>query len=155
MKQDVFSKNSYYEGLLQNLYAGSSGCFVFFMKVFYQYNQMVVFGQENAEMFNELMVSELENCKILSQMIVELGGDNKFFSSSKKFLSGVNVEYCKSVGQMFMSDIETLETHVIEVKNLIAKIENFKIREKLKTILKNKQEKLIVLRKKFFKNNLI
>ena len=155
MGQDIFSKNTYYEGLLQNLYAGSSGCFVFFMKIFYQYNQIAVFSQENIEVFDKMMQSELDNCKILSQMIVEMGGDNKFFSSSKKFLSGANVEYCKNIGQIFMSDIETLELHVIEVKNLISKIENFKIREKLKTILKNKQENLILLRKNFFKNNLI
>ena len=54
-----------------------------------------------------------------------------------------------------MSDIETLETHVIELKNLISKIENLQIREKLKKILSNKQQNLRKIRENYFKNNLI
>lgn len=155
MNNAFLSRNSYYEGLLQNLYAGSSGCFSFLMKLFYQYNQVAVYSKENLSLFESLLECELENCKLLGQSIIEIGGDNKYYTSAKKFLSGASVDYCKSFEQMFMSDIETLETHVIELKNLISKIENLQIREKLKKILSNKQQNLRKIRENYFKNNLI
>ncbi len=155
MKSEFYQVNSYYQGLLQNYYGGANGCFVAFMHFFYQYNQSVVFQPELSECFEKLWQLELENCTILSEIILKMDGDNKYFSSSKKFLSGYNVDYIKNFSKIFLADIEFLEVNVIEIKNLINKIDNIKIKENLKKILKNKQFSLNFLKEKYFKLNLI
>lgn len=154
MKEKDF-KNSYYEGLVHNLYAGSQGCFLAFMQFFYQYNQSVVFAKEYAACFERLYESELENCKILSALLLKMGGDNKYFSSSRKYVSGVCVDYIKDLGGIFSADLELLEINVIEVKNIIDKIEDKQIKFELKKILENKKKSLKKLKEIFFKNNLI
>ena len=155
MKEPFLKVNSYYEGLIQNFYAGAKGCFSAFMHFFYQFNQSVIFANQYSECFKTLYENELENCTILCELLLRMGGDNKFYSSSRKFLSGYNVDYVKNFDKIFLYDIELLEINVIEVKSMIAKIENKVIREKLKIVLENKKESLRILKKKYFKNNLI
>ncbi|MDE6583046.1 MAG: hypothetical protein K2K31_00125, partial [Clostridia bacterium] len=125
------------------------------MHFFYQYNQIHFFAPEFSEIFEKLYQLELENCSILSEIILKMDGDNKYYSSSKKFISGYNVDYIKNFSKIFLADIEFLEVNIIEVKNLINKIDNVKIKEKLKKILKNKRFSLNFLKEKYFKLNLI
>lgn len=153
--KDLIKVNSYYEGLIQNLYAGSQGCFVAFMQFFYQYNQSVAFKKELSCCFETLYKNELENCKILCKLLLKMGGDNKYFSSGRKFLSGYNVDYLKSFVKMFSENIEFLEINIIEIKNLIEKIENRQIKNGLKIILENKKNSLKILKENYFKNNLM
>jgi len=155
MKKDIFKTNSYYEGLVQNLYAGSKGCFSTFMHFFYQYNLSVVFDSYLAECFKKLYEIELENCEILARLLLQMGGDNKYYSSSRKFLSGNNVDYIKNFQKIFVLDIELLEIGVLEVKSLIAKIENFSIKQNLNIVLENKKKSLKILKENYFRNNLI
>ena len=155
MKENIIKVNSYYEGLIQNFYAGARGCFSAFMHFFYQYNQSVVYGAEYSDCFKLLYETELENCKILSELLLMMGGDNKYYSSSRKFLSGYNVDYVKNFDKVFLYDIELLEINIIEVKSMIYKIENKVIKEKLKIILNNKKNSLKNLKENYFKNNLI
>lgn len=155
MKGEVFKVNSYYEGLIQNIYAGQKGCFVSFMQFFYQFNQSVVFSPNISDCFEKLYKLELENCKILSELILRMDGDNKFYSSSRKFISGYNVDYIKNFSKIFLADIELLEVGIIEVKNIISKIDNVALREKLKIVLENKKNALKMLKENYFKNNLI
>ncbi len=154
MKQEIFEINSYHEGLIQNFYAGSKGCFIAFMQFFYQYNQSIVFQSEFADCFKQLYEYELENCQILSEIIIKMGGDNKFYSSARKFLSGYNVDYIKNFNKIFLLNIELLEVNIIEVRSMILKIDNLQIKGRLKTILENKKKSLRILREKYFKNNL-
>lgn len=98
------------------------------------------------------MLQELENCNLISQLILKIGGDNKFYSSTKRFLSGQNIDYVKTTNQIFLNDIEILEVHILEIKSMISKIENVQIRETLKEILKTKKEELKILKVEFFKN---
>ncbi len=147
--------NSYYEGLLQNLYAGTKGCFSSFMCFFYQYNQSVVFAPEHSDCFYKIYNLELENCKMISELILRMGGDNKYYSSARKFLSGSNVSYIKDFTKIYLSDIELLEISMIEIKNIYGKVENFKIKDKLKKVLENKKNELKILKENYFKNNLI
>lgn len=152
---EILKVNSYYEGLLQNLFGGAKGCFSNFMNFFYQYNQILQFAPENCNCMQFLFKKELENCEILSQLLIKIGGDNRFYSSSRKYLSGYNVDYCKSVSKMFISDVELLEIGVIETKNAIQKIENAVIKKELKKILENKKQELKFLKETFFRNNLL
>lgn len=155
MKETLLKVNSYYEGLIQNFYAGAKGCFSAFMHFFYQYNQSVVFASQYSDSLKNLYEKELENCNILCELLLRMGGDNKFYSSSRKFLSGYNVDYVKNFDKIFLYDIELLEINVIEVKSMIAKIDNKIIKEKLKIVLENKKESLKNLKENYFKNNLI
>ncbi len=149
--KDFFKTNSYYEGLIQNLLGGSKGCFSVFMHFFYQYNQSRVFFDDWAPCFKTLFEKELENCQILSELILKLGGDNKYFSSSRKFLSGNNIEYLKNSSKIFLLDVELLEIGVLETKSLINKIEDGDIRFFLNLILKNKKQELKILKENYFK----
>ncbi len=153
--KEVIKFNSYYEGLLQNLYAASDGCFVAFMQFFYQYNQSHAFEPDFCECFKFLYEKELQNCEILCDLLLLLGGDNKFYSSSRKFLSGYNVDYVKTFAKMFVCDIELLEVSVIQTKNLIAKIDEKQVKSSLLTILSNKKEELKMLKETYFKNNIV
>lgn len=155
MKKNFYETNSYYEGLVQNQFAGSDGCFCAFMTFFYQYNQSIVFMPELSETFSKLYQFEIKNCEILSQMLIKLNGDNKFYSSAKRFLSGHSVNYTKNFKQAFLNDIEMLEVGLIEIKNMILKIENPYAKSNLREILENKREELKILRENYLKNNLI
>lgn len=146
-----FKVNSYYEGLIQNLYGGSRGCFCCFMQFFYQYNRAKLFNENLAECFEELYLLELENCKILSEIIIKIGGDNKYFSAGRKFLSGSNVQYIKKFEDVFLEDIELLEYSILEVKSGISKIEVFRIKQLLQDVLDNKKLELRKLKEDFFK----
>ena len=146
--------NSYYLGLVQNLFAGANGCIVAFLQFFYQ-SQMCAQSQGFDECFGNLYQKELENCRILSQILIEMGGDPQFFSSSKKFVSTRAVSYVKDVSKMFLTDIEFLEVNVLDIKSAISKIENEPLRAKLKELLSNKKFELKFLKKEFFKAQII
>lgn len=155
MREKSFNSNSYYQGLIQNFYGGSKGCFSAFMHFFYQYNQAKVFHQEYENCFKFLYNCEIENCEILTEALLKMGGDCKFCSHSQKFLSGYTVDYVKSLGQIFLLDIEILEYNIIEVKGMISKIDDLQIRGLLDNILQNKKKALKVLKENYFKNNLL
>ena len=150
-----YNSNSYYMGLVQNLYAGAKGCFSAFMHFFYQYNQSLAYQPELSLCFKCLYESELENCQILSKVLLNMGGDNKYYSSMKKYLSGYNVDYVKNVSKVFLLDVELLEYNMIGLKSTIAKVDNLDIKECLKQVLANKKKSLKILKEKYFKNNLI
>lgn len=147
-----FKSNSYYEGLIQNLYAGANGCFLCFMQFFYQHTQSFA---SKYNCFEKMYQKELENCQILSTLLQQLGGDNKFYSSSKKFLSAHSLNYSKDIKRVFLNDIELLEINIIDVKSILSKIENPAVKDNLKIILENKKQNLKLLKENFFKNNLI
>ncbi|MBP3431952.1 MAG: hypothetical protein J6K39_03775 [Clostridia bacterium] len=155
MKEKAFKSNSYYEGLFQNLYGGGKGCFVAFMQFFYQCNQAATFNEEFSACFEKLFKFELKNCEILSKILIKMGGDNKFYSSAKKFLSGYNVTYHKSIEKMFLEDVELLEINILDVKGVIYKLEDERLREEIGKILTNKKEELKLLKEVYFKSNLI
>lgn len=153
--KNLINKNSYYEGLLQDFFASSDGCFCLFMTFFYQYNQIVEYKSEFEPLFLMMYQAELQNSEIISQLIIEMGGDAKYYSHSKNFLSCHSVDCVKGVMQIFLDDIEKLEISIIQNKSLINKIDDPKIKEKLHTVLKNKQKCLKNLRENHLKNCLI
>ncbi|MBP3619766.1 MAG: hypothetical protein J6J24_03800 [Clostridia bacterium] len=97
---------------------------------------------------------ELQNCEILAQVLIKMGGDNKFCSHHHKFLSGFGVDYVKDFSQIYLLDVELLEIGVLEVKNAYEKIEDKSVREMLKNVLTNKKIELGFLKETFFKKNI-
>ncbi len=153
MKEKIFETNSYYEGLIQNFYGGAKGCFVSFMQFFYQYNQAKFLNENICVCLKDLYESELKNCEILSNILLKMGGDNKYYSCSRKFLSGYNVDYIKNFSQIFLADIEMLEVSIIDLKNIIYKIDNIYIKDELKQILQNKKQSLTKIKENYLKNS--
>lgn len=84
-------------------------------------------------------------------MILKMGGDCKFYSSSRKFLSGYNVDYIKNFQKIFLADIEFLEINIIEVRNMIEKIEDEFLKIELRKVLSNKKQSLKILKEEYFK----
>ncbi len=143
-------KNSYYQGLLQNLYSGKDGCFVCFMQVFYQNNFCKSFGR-SVDCFDRIAKKELKNCEILSDLLTKLGADAQYQSSERRFLSGKDVDYVKDLKTMILTDVELFEISTIQLKNTLSKIEDSYIRSKLKKILTNKKESLSFLKEEILK----
>lgn len=137
-------KNSYYEGLLQDLFCGNDGFFVIFMHFLYQFNQIFIFYPKFEKDFEKLYLLELEVCNILSRLIIEIGGDAKFYSSTKKYLSG-NIDYIKSLSPIVDIDLELVEKGLIDVKNVLSKIDNIRIKTELRKIVayKENEEKIL------------
>lgn len=152
---EKYSANSYYQGLLQNLYAGSKGCFMAFMQFFFQFCQCRFRHPEFEACFERLGKTELSNCTVLSEILLALGGECKFFSSSRKFLTASSVNFQTDLEGMFAADIEFLELNILELKSAISKIDNAKIKCQLLQILDSKKQSLAFLKECFFKNNLI
>ena len=152
MKPHLYDSNSYYQGLIQNFYAGKKGCFSAFMHFYYQYNQSLIYYNEFSTCLKNLYSLELENCCVLSQILLKMGGDNKFYSSSKKFLSAQEIDYVKNIKQIIYLDIEILEYNIIELKSILSKIEMSSIKNELVEILNNKKKALKILKEKCFKN---
>ena len=158
MKGYFLTKNSYYEGLLQDLFCGNDGFFTIFLHFFYQFNQFFVYNNNFSSIFKFVYMKELENCEVVSNLLVLMGGDAKFYSSNKKFISGSGIDYVKNLKSAFELDIELVEKSLIDVKNALVKIDNAKIKEKLRIVIKNKEEELDKLKNGFvemlnFQNN--
>ena len=138
-------KNSYYEGLLQDLFCGNDGFFAIFLHFLYQYNQIFVFYPNFEKEFEKLWRLELEACNELSQAIIEMGGDSKYYSSSKKFLCG-NIDYIKNLSSIVDTDLELVEKSMIDLKNALSKIENNIIKTKLRKIVVVKEKEEMILK---------
>ena len=149
MKGYFLTKNSYYEGLLQDLFCGNDGFFTIFLHFFYQFNQFLVYNNNFSSIFKFVYMKELENCEVVSNLLVLMGGDAKFYSSNKKFISGSGIDYVKNLKSAFELDIELVEKSLIDVKNALVKIDNAKIKEKLRIVIKNKEEELDKLKNGF------
>ena len=149
MKGYFLTKNSYYEGLLQDLFCGNDGFFTIFLHFFYQFNQFLVYNNNFSSIFKLVYMKELENCEVVSNLLVLMGGDAKFYSSNKRFISGSGIDYVKNLKSAFELDIELVEKSLIDVKNALVKIDNTKIKEKLRIVIKNKEEELDKLKNGF------
>ena len=145
MNKKFISYNSYYEGLLQDLFCGNDGLFSLFLHFFYQYNNIFVFNNNFSNKFQTLYKLELESCEKVCQLIFYMGGDAKYYSSTKKYISGMNIDYMKNLKSTLELDIELVEKSTIDIKNTMAKIENKEIKKQLNEILKIKtvEEKIL------------
>lgn len=138
-------KNSYYEGLLQDLFCGNDGFFTIFMHFLYQNNQIFVFYPSFSKDFEKLVSLELESCNTLSRVINEMGGDSKYYSSSKKYIFG-KIDYVKNLESIVDLDLELVEKSLIDTKNVLSKVDNHKIKNQLENILSIKKEEEKILK---------
>ena len=142
--------NSYYQGLVQDLYSGKDGEFVCFMQMFYQANCCKL-SRKSIDLFERLAKKELKICEILSCLLQKFGCDWQYCSSAKRFVSGKDVAFVKDFKKMLMLDIELFETAIVNIKNSISKIEDCEIRANLKKILVIKKESLNILKEEYIR----
>ena len=89
---------------------------------------------------------EEKACAKVSELIIELGGDAKFYSANRKFFSTSGLDYVKNLASILEMDIELVEKSVIDIRSAYAKIENASIRASLNEILIWKNEELKILK---------
>ncbi len=137
-------KNSYYEGLLQDLFCGNDGFFTIFLHFLYQFNQVSVFYPNFEKEFEKLYLLEIEVCNLLSKTIIEIGGDAKYYSSSKKFVTA-SIDYIKTLPLIVDVDMEFIEKNLIDLKNTLSKIDNVRIKTELRKVvaIKEQEEKIL------------
>ena len=155
MTKKILTKNSYYEGLLQDLYCGNDVLFSNFLHFFYQYNNIFVFYEKFSNEFQTLYKLELEACESVCKVIFSMGGDPKYFSANKKYISGMNIDYVKNLKNIVEFDIELIEKSLIDVKNVISKIDDVEIKARIKNILQIKKTEEKILKNLFLKLNQI
>ena len=138
--------NSYYQGLLQNLYAGGDGEMACFFQFTYQSFILSPFGSEHSKLFSEIAEEDLVHAKHLAEGIISLGGDPAFMSTQGVWLSGRVVDYVKGVKQMVGINIEIKEKLIIDYKTTIAKIDELRLRRMLEGILEEEENHLAKLK---------
>lgn len=134
--------NSYYSGLLQNLYAGSESSISLLLQLLYDANILSCFSRDIAKTFFEFSQDEIHNQYILSQCILMVGGDPLFLNSQNKWFSGRNVDYVKDIRQIIILLIENIEKIILDLKLTISKIDDFQLKKHLTTVLRNEKEHL-------------
>lgn len=139
--------NSYYLGLIQNLYAGSEGEMVSFLQLFYQTNIVCPFNENFANSLCKMAMEELENAHKLSILLQTLNGDPIYATSQGKWLGARSVDYVKNFEKIIDLNIELKNKKIIDYKTTISKIDDIQINNVLKEILEKHIEHKIILQK--------
>lgn len=135
-------KNSYYCGILQNLFAGNESECVMLMQIKYQISVLSEFYENYAEILRNICACDLLHEELLSHAILMCGGDPIYANAQNKWLGGRQVDYVKDVKQIISYDIELKEKIILDYKIAIAKIENFEIKSLLASILQDEENHL-------------
>ncbi len=151
--QKISEANSYYMGLVQNLYAGKNGCLTAFLQFFYQFQ--ISHEMTLADCLKILYQTEIENCLMLGKILQEMGADPQYYSSSRRHLGTQSVCYVKDANKIFLADIELLEINIIDLKSAISKIDNPEIKVHLKKVLDSKKASLKLLKQNYFRANVL
>lgn len=133
--------NSYYLGLVQNLYAGSEGELASFLQTTYQ-SGVLEDTQQVAEILKKIAEQDKKHLSILSHVILMLGGDPKFFNAQNKWFSTREIDYVQGVKQVVSFDIELKEKIIIDYKSTIQKISSPDIKAVLARILADENNHL-------------
>ena len=133
--------NSYYIGLLRNLYAGPDGAVMRGMQYRYQAS-VLVFNSKLSEKLYQFANEELEEEKKLASLIVQSGGDPVFANSENRFFNGRKIDYIKDIKQIMLQNIENIEKSILDYKITELKIDNKLLKKELNIIAENKKEQL-------------
>lgn len=138
--------NSYYLGLVQNLYAGSEGELACFLQTTYQFDVLEQSAPEVSELLKKISEQDKKHLSILSHIILMLGGDPKFFNAQNKWFSTREVDYVQGVKQIVSYDIELKEKIIIDYKSTMQKISSPDIKAVLERILADENNHLQALK---------
>lgn len=132
--------NSYYQGLVQNLYCGKEGEVTLFLQFNYQSNILLPFGDDYAKIFENFANEELFHIQLLAQTIISLGGDPVYCDNQGRWFGGRWIDYIKDIKQMLELNIEMKEKIIIDYKTTISKIDDLSIKQMLNLILRDEEK---------------
>lgn len=138
--------NSYYLGLVQNLYAGSEGELACFLQATYQFQALEDYDQEIVGTLKKIAEQDQKHLSILSHIILMLGGNPKFLNAQNKWFSTREIDYVQGVKQIISFDIELKEKVILDYKSTIQKISSSEIKSVLSRILADENNHLQALR---------
>lgn len=138
--------NSYYLGLVQNLYAGSEGELACFLQATYQVQVLEDYDQEIVGTLKKIAEQDQKHLSILSHIILMLGGNPKFLNAQNKWFSTREIDYVQGVKQIISFDIELKEKVILDYKSTIQKISSSEIKSVLSRILADENNHLQALR---------
>lgn len=131
--------NSYYLGIIQNLYCSNESEMVSFLQFEYQKNLLLPFGNEYGRFFGLTAQEDLFHTSLLAEIIISLGGSPIYCDNQGKWLSGRRIDYVKNIKSMLALDIELKEKLIIDYKTAISKIDDIKIKKMLEMIVKDEE----------------
>lgn len=133
-------KNSYYSGILQNLYSGSEGEVILFLQFSYHSYILEGFNDEISKVLKEIALDDLKHQELLANAIQMTAGDPLYCNSEGKWLGGRQIDYVKDTRQILKLNLGTKEKSIIDYKIAISKIENQQIKALLASILTDEEE---------------
>ena len=131
--------NSYYLGIVQNLYCSNESEIVSFLQFEYQKNILLPFGNDFGRLFETIAQEDLFHSSLLAEIIISLGGNPIYCDNQGKWLGGRRIDYVKNVKSMLELDIELKEKMIIDYKSAISKIDDLKIKKMLEMIVKEEE----------------
>lgn len=142
-----YCKNSYYSGILQNLYAGSEGEVVLFLQLCYHANVLKNFNSKISSILEEISMCDLKHQQLLASAIEKTYGNPIYATSTGKWIGGRQIDYVKSVKQILIVNLEAKEKSIIDYKIAISKIDNVQIKLLLGAILADEENHRLILKK--------
>jgi rubrerythrin len=139
-------KNSYYAGILQNLYAGSEGEAVIFLQLRYHSYILESFNEEFSKILKEIAIDDLKHQELLAHAIQMTASDPVYCNSEGKWLGGRQIDYIKETKQILSLNLEAKEKAIIDYKIAISKIENQQIKLLLSSILEDEERHRVILK---------
>lgn len=131
--------NSYYLGIIQNLYCSNESEIVSFLQFEYQKNLLLPFGNDFGRVFETIAQEDLFHSSLLAEIIISLGGNPIYCDNQGKWLGGRRIDYVKNIKSMLELDIELKEKMIIDYKSAISKIDDIKIKKMLEMIVKDEE----------------
>lgn len=142
-----YCKNSYYSGILQNLYAGSEGEVIIFLQLRYHSNVLKNFNAKISSVLEEISMCDLKHQELLASAIEKTYGNPVYATSTGKWIGGRQIDYVKSVKQILSANLEAKEKSIIDYKVAISKIDNVQIKLLLGAILADEENHRLILKK--------
>lgn len=127
--------NTFFAGLLQNLYADDTGELASFLQFSYFSFCLNPYGEKLSRLFESIAQDDLSHTKILGETIVMLGEKPIFKNNGGKMLGTRCIKTETDVLSMLSTGIAIKEKSIINLKFTVAKIDNRYLQNTLNTIL--------------------
>ena len=145
-KLKMLAHNSYYQGILQNLFCGSEGEVVAILQLSYQKSLLCFHQSPLSKIITSILQHDQKHIELLSDAIMTLGGNPMYYNNQKKFLSLRQIDYLSNPQSMLRADIELKEKTIIDYKVAISKISNTNLKMYLERIVQDEKLHLKLLR---------
>ncbi|MEG1499470.1 MAG: ferritin family protein [Clostridia bacterium] len=134
--------NSYYAGLLQNLFCGDDSEVCSFLSFRYYIYCLSPFYESVVTVLQKIAQQELKHQEILANAIIMLGKNPVYYDAQCKWFSTRSIDYIKNLKDVLSFSREKKEKAIIDYKLAMSKISNFEIKNLLERILIDEEKHL-------------